>query len=73
MNRDLLWMCHSENVLQAAGLYVPCEFSLSMDTDEVDFKYYPHTFWKYHGLATCWMDGGCVHVNIDIVYVAASG
>ncbi|XP_021935891.1 uncharacterized protein LOC110837744 [Zootermopsis nevadensis] len=34
----------SDNMYRAAGLYVPCKFSLSMDTDEVDFKYYPHTF-----------------------------
>jgi hypothetical protein len=27
------------NVLQAAGLYVPCKFSISMDTADVHFKH----------------------------------
>lgn len=47
------------NVLQAAGLYVPCKFSISMDTADVNFKYYPHTFWKSSGLALCWLDSVC--------------
>ncbi|XP_023703099.1 uncharacterized protein LOC111862151 [Cryptotermes secundus] len=34
----------SDEMYRVVSLYVPCKFSLSMDTADVNFKYYPHTF-----------------------------
>jgi hypothetical protein len=65
-------MFESENVLQAASLYVPCKFSLSTDTDDVNFKYYPHTFWKYHSPALCWLDEVVFHINTDVFLLGSS-